>query len=442
MLAAWLAAFVFSNRWFAFIDDEIIDINTARRPIAGTIGRFVSGHGFLEHPPLAEVLLHFWLPIAGSSPVLLRLPFALLYLAGLVLLARAASAFLPTIALGVLSPFAFHFARLAGWYVPCFFFVAWLTLAWLRYREAPGGARLAGLILPAILLTWTNYYGWVLVGLLLVGLHAVRPAVVAFGAILLANLPLLASFAAEVHGRSHPTALTSNLMLGSFDLYSLFVSESVAPWFWYLSIPAGIAMAVVLASVWRQTFFRYFAVAFAGLVLAGGTDNKRLLFLTGWLILGIATAPFSRRLMISLILIALLGWTGILTRRWYSAPHFIEPWADVADRAAAALRQGDVVVSNSPPFLFTLNKANPNIYNVRRWMAAPPPRPVTVLFVEGVNQNANDMTARVADRLRQECAPLESSRLAPDCGSELKQKFFPQFREPPFRILIDRYRCP
>jgi len=442
MLAAWLAAFVFSNRWFAFIDDEIIDINTAGRPLADTIGRFASGRGFLEHPPLAEILLHFWLPIAGSSPVLLRLPFALLYVGGLLLLARAAGRLLPTIALGVLSPFAFHFARLAGWYLPCFFLVAWLTLAWLRYREAPGRLRLAFLILPAILLTWTNYYGWVMVGLLLLGLRAVRPALVAFGVIVVANLPLTTSFLAEIRGRSHPAALTSNLMLGSFDFYSLFVSESVAPWFWYLSIPAGIAIAVVLMSVWRQTFFRYFAVAFAGLVLAGGSDNKRLLFLTAWLILGIATAPLSRRLLISLSLIAVLGWTGILTRRWYSAPHFIEPWAEVADRATAALRQGDVVVSNSPPFLFTLNKTNPNVYDIRRWIVAPPPRPVTVLFVEGVNQNLNDLTARVADQFRSECALLESSRLVPDSGSALKRKFFPQLREPPFRILIDRYRCP
>jgi hypothetical protein len=235
--------------------------------------------------------------------------------------------------------------------------------------------------------------------------------------------------------------LISNLMLGSFDFYSLFVSESVAPWFWYLSIPAGVAIAVVLASVWRQTFFRYFAVAFAGLVLAGGTDNKRLLFLTGWLILGIAAAPLSRRLVISLVVIAVLGWTGILTRRWYSAPHFIEPWTEVAERATAALGRGDVVVSNSPTFLFTLHKTNPNIYDIRRWGLFPPPRPVTVLFVEGVNQSMNEWTARVAGRLRSECALVESSRLAPDSGSELKQKFFPQFREPPFRILIDRYRC-
>jgi hypothetical protein len=149
----------------------------------------------------------------------------------------------------------------------------------------------------------------------------------------------------------------------------------------------------------------------------------------------------SRRLVISLALIAVLGWTGILTRRWYSAPHFIEPWADVADRANAALSQGDVVVSNSPPFLFTLHKTKPNVYDIRRWMIAPPPHPATVLFVEGVNQNMNGLTAQAADRLRSECALLESSRLVPDSGSELKQKLFPQFREPPFRILIDRYRC-
>jgi hypothetical protein len=34
---------------------------------------FVSGQGQHEHPPLFDLLLHFWLPVAGVNPSLVRL---------------------------------------------------------------------------------------------------------------------------------------------------------------------------------------------------------------------------------------------------------------------------------------------------------------------------------------------------------------------------------
>jgi len=48
------------------------------------------GAGRIDHPPLYEILLHFWLRLTGGTLESLRFRSILLYLAGLFLVARAA----------------------------------------------------------------------------------------------------------------------------------------------------------------------------------------------------------------------------------------------------------------------------------------------------------------------------------------------------------------
>jgi hypothetical protein len=456
MSGIWLAAVCASNAHFSFLEDEITQLTDAARPLSDTAGNFWFGRGMHEHPPLSDFLLHFWLPIAGHSLVAMRLLSAFFFVAGLVLFGLAArklagdTAFLPVIALGLLSPYNFHFARLAGWYSCCFLLVGWLTLAWLRYRESPTNARLAGFIAPAILLTYGNYFGWAIVLLMLLNGFVWKTAAIVIGAMAVAYIPLWNAFLSEIRFNARPSGLVSNMLLGGFNFYTLLVSESVAPWFWYLSVPAmaaaatGIVLALRQMTARQRQFFWYFCVAFAGLALTGKADTKRSFFLSGWLLmaLGCALARRNRALVLCLGLIAAIGWTGIATRQWYSAPHFIEPWGEVADRAAASIRQGDLVLSNSPAFLFYLGRSSdPHVFTIRRWQKTAPAEPFTVLLVNGVNQGLIRDTAAIEVKLGSGCTRLESQRLVPDSGSELKQRLFPQFREPPFRILVERYRC-
>ena len=149
------------------------------------------------------MLLHGWLFIGGGSQWTLRLPSVLLFLTGLIVLASVArklagnSAFLAVICLGTLWPFSFHFGRLAGWYSWTFFLVALLTPTYLRYLEAPDWRRLVQFVGCALLLVYSNYYGWAVVGCLALDIvvfqrhHAAgRFLLATFGTLAIAYIPL------------------------------------------------------------------------------------------------------------------------------------------------------------------------------------------------------------------------------------------------------------
>src|ERR1044071_9142625 len=80
LLIITFVALIVTDPYFTLIHDEVVI--AAQVPIADTLQDFINGAGQHEHPPLSDVLLHFWLPVAGSSPVLLRLPSVLFFLDG------------------------------------------------------------------------------------------------------------------------------------------------------------------------------------------------------------------------------------------------------------------------------------------------------------------------------------------------------------------------
>jgi hypothetical protein len=266
LLGLALVAFVGSDGWFAILDDESEFVTLAHQSLPATIDDYLYGDGQPEHPPLAGVLLHWWLPIGGSAQWSLRLPSILFFLAGLVGFALVArrlagdAAFVSLLWIGVLWPFGFHFGRLADWYSLCFFLVAAITVAYLRYLERPTGLRFGAFLLAAVLLVYTTYYGWAIVGCLAIDLALVRRnreslkfVGMTFGTLALAYVPLWRVFAGELSYASNAemfgsTPILSRTLNSLYTFYALFVSESVAPWFWFASIPVsvGIAVSIVL----------------------------------------------------------------------------------------------------------------------------------------------------------------------------------------------------
>ena len=199
-------------------------------------------------------------------------------------------------------------------------------------------------------LVYSNYFGWALVGLLMLDLavHDLPSFLsrwkrhVGGGLLLLvAYAPMLTAFHGEVQRGIHPRhSLLATAVIGAYNLYCIFVSESVAPWYWALGVPAGLAVAVCLAAMLRLTprpakrFLLYFGSLLAVMTILGIVDPKRPLFVAPWLILPLAvtlgTVPkasaWRRVSLLSLVVAGAIGWCGIFARTLYAAPHWVEPW--------------------------------------------------------------------------------------------------------------------
>jgi hypothetical protein len=479
-------AFLATDRWFSIVDDETAIVDAARRSPALTIERFWSGAGEHEHPPLSDLLLHFWIGVGGGAQWSLRLPSVALYLLGLLLLALAARkrageiAFRSLLAIGLLSPFAFHFARMTGWYSFCFFLVAAITWAYWRHLETPSALNFALFTSGALGLVYANYFGWIVLGMFVFEAwfsrqrrEALRLVITSLAIIVIAYIPLWIVFGrkiAETAGHESGPLLPKILQSG-FSFYTIFVSESVAPWFWAFSVPALcfialslITTAILLTSESRR-FLVYFLMLFVTLA-ALDMNTKRLLFITPWLLWSLAlalsnrTRPVPRLLLtISLIGVAAIGWGGTVTRRAYAAHHFTEPWAEIGDQAALAVRQGALVVSNSPSFLFDVNYSLAKLQLVPEeappawvkhryviptatWSADSLPSFSSAMLVKGTNRDWISATEAAEQWLRSRCIVRSEQKLVPDTGRELKARLFRGAGQDEYRVAIVNFDCP
>lgn len=477
-----------TNRLLTILEDETAIIEAANAPAASTVKLFLTGEGQHEHPPLSDLVLHAWLPVAGVSPTLLRVPSVLFYTLALWTLAAIAqriagiAAFETTFLLGAFSPFGFHFGRMAGWYSFCLLLISLLTLFYLRFLEAPGWKRFAPVLAFAYTCVTTNYFAWVIVGL--IGLDLIismpngtwRKYLFTGAAILvLCYGPIWVTFLDEVRGHAHIAGAghsgKGKLLLALFDLYSLFVSESIAPWFFWISIPLAIAVACSMISTWlldsgpARRFYTGFCLLFVLMLSIDVTETKRLLFISGWLLVAIGCAlanterPALRGvLFVSLTVIGIAGWFGIANRKYYSALHFVEPWEQLSGNAVGQIERGHTVVSNSPSFLFYLNTAmyraglstdrRPTYasgHGVVPLLSSGPPSSFSgpVDFVKGVNNfpDAVERTVRTDAWLASHCQMQSVENLAPESGFELKQKYFHAYAGDRYRIVIEHFNC-
>lgn len=487
-------ALVATNPWFTVLDDECAIINAAAQPLSYTIKKYVTGTGQHEHPPLYDLILHAWLSFTNGSIHLLRIPAIVFYLLAIWVLADAAKCLSQekggtwVFVLTVLWPFGFHFGRVAAWYSFCFFLVSLLTWAHLRYMERPTLTRWTGFILCALALVYSNYFGWALVGFLILDL-AIRDMQalsrqwkrIAAGALLLvvAYFPILRAFLAELHHGIHAGhSLSSTGLLGIYNLYCIYVSESVAPWYWMLGVPAGIAIALCIAAVlWAapavaKRFLLYFIALLGTMTILGIVETKRLLFVAPWLILSVAatlsTLPkdfvWRRLTVLSLIVVSAIGWYGVFVRTLYAAPRWIEPWNDVASDAAGTARAGGVVIGNNPSFFFYLTYLLPDrsdpraatqflgllpdstrregVYDPQQWLAEGNRLSATVFLVKGLHYGIPETPTAEAERyLDYHCTLTGVEKKVYDPGAAWKARFAPDTRQIPWRIQLRSYSC-
>ena len=474
MLPAFGAILMASNRRFTPVGDEVAIIDAAATPALATMKLFLGGGRQHVHPPLSDLIQHEWLWLTNGNIHLLRLPSIVFYLLGAWFLAKAARriagehARIYTLILLLLWPYGFHFARLAGWYSFTFLLVALLTLVYLRYVEHPSPTNWMPVVLCALALVYTNYYGWAVLGCLGVDVllrfkwsARTWPLVLATGAFLmLATAPIMRALVTEVRVGADHVPLGCAIATGVYNLYCLFVSESVAPWFWAPGIAAGAAITgtILIVFVYSEAparrFLLYFAALLAAMSLLQIGSTKRLMMIAPWLILSIGvtlatmTPASARRLLaVTLLLVGAIGWFGIFSRRLYAAPHWIEPWEQVAREAAEVTGNGGTVIGNNPSFFFYLTyllpSTNPmtnrdyegllpsslhapNIYTPQQWISAGAPVKQTVAVVDGLSYwvpgpSMDEIRASLSSR----CTQVSEEELARDTGAKWKQEYQP-----------------
>ena len=495
-----LAILLFNtNRFFTFIDDETNILGPAAQPT----GVFLSSLGTLlrahEHPPLYDLLVHFWLRLTGGAMNWLRVPSILFFLAGLFCLSHAARILAggpgstALLWLGVLWPYGFHFGRLAGWYSFAFFLIAALTWAYLHHaallaeNRDPAACRSAWIrvCLLGLALVYTNYLGWALLFLLAVDdwiRHRGRPDTIkrllATAAIfIVAYTPLWRALWQELTvGTTLHQSWTYRLANTAYNVYVLFISESVAPWFWMFGIPAALAAAgCLLLTLFglrgpALRFLIFASILVAAMALTGILYPRRLFLVAPWFLLAIAAAVGSIEnrywrsgMALCLGLITAVGWYGFYARRFYATPRFFEPWETIAQDAADTVRSGGLVIGNNPSFMFYLTYAlqipespsgfrfsgivteaikHPQVWQAEDWEQAGRPLRPNVFWVRGMPSPAEGgPMAAASDWLDTHCAGHNDRYLARDPSYQAKQRFAPQIDQVLWRVEIHNYAC-
>jgi hypothetical protein len=484
---------VLSNPLVTIIEDESKFLNFVTQPVRETLARYFSGEAPEAHPPLYDILMHFWLRATGGNFDLLRIPSILFFLAGLFLLGRASrhltgkSGGFAVVWAAVLWPFGFHFGRLATWHAFAFFLVSGLTLAYLNYLEKRTTANWVALLFFAAGLLWTSYFGWAILACLAIDLFLrsrsgtespSRRIVIGTAAVLIAvSLPFSSAIRSTLRSYMDvPHGVLAFVTNSAFTVYSLFASESVAPWYWRYSIPVGLAILACLAIVvwWTPSATRRFLIYSAFLIVLLGVlgvlTAERVFMICPWILLPVGVAIETAKprwanltLAVGLLAIGGIGWYGISARRYYFAPRFIEPWKEVAEDVASKIREGATVISDHRSFLFYLTYdlqvpktsgewkfkgtvgdrvKDPRVYYSADWLAAGRPIGRKMILVRGGDEpGGRKLFDDVVSQLGQQCSSISSRLRMRDEGYAWKQRFYPELGEPLWRIEIREYDC-
>src|SRR4029077_5199103 len=215
------------------------------------------------------------------------------------------------------------------------------------------------------------------------------------------------------------------------------------PWDWWLSVPAGLAvlLCVVLVVWWlprpARRFLLYSASLIVLMALLGILRTKYLLMLSPWVLLPVGVAIETAKprwstfaLAAALLIMGAAGGYGIYSRRYYSAPRFIQPWQEVAEDAAAKIRNGATVIADHPSFLFYLTYSlrvpnqngpwrfegslpdsvtHPQVYSSVGWLGAEhPARGKMILVRGGRDPGGSGPIDESARQLDQSCGSISS----------------------------------
>jgi hypothetical protein len=105
--------------------------------------------------------------------------------------------------------------------------------------------------------------------------------------LLVASIPIMRAFITELHTGAVTGRASSKVATGIYNLYCLFVSESVAPSFWVPGIAWVLLLVFVYAKPDARRFFLSFAALLAVMTFLQIVTTRRMLMISPWLILSI-----------------------------------------------------------------------------------------------------------------------------------------------------------
>jgi hypothetical protein len=500
------SALFYTNRWLTLTEDEASTLSAAAKNVTAILGTARTSVGNI-HPPLYELALHLWLRITGGAFDGLRAPAIVCYVLGLWLLSRVARQLggeesgSALVWLGALWPFGFHAGRLEEPSTFVFLLITAITWQYFRYIGSRRRSQWIIFCVLSLALLYTNDFGWVLLALLGVdywwrigesksdgpsaapesprvrGRQDLEGILATAALLVIGFAPRWAILLRELDTRlAWPAAVRFLFLNAAYNFYTVFVSQSVAPWFWRFSIPAAGGVLALLVFVFAglrgeaRRFLIFSVLLFALMAPAGILQPKWLLLAGAWLLLPIAIAlgtienwRWRVPTALALAVVGTMGWYGALNRRYYAEPRFFEPWSTVADDAAQALRSGAAVIGNDDTFFFYLTyalkpgQANsswrftgalpmqvqyPSLWYPQQWVEAGRPKTASVLWIRG--SSPPDELAAMNDAgewLGGQCGDRITRYLARDPAYTWKQRFVPNFSGPAWRIEIRQYFC-
>ncbi len=380
-------------------EDEANGFYLSKKPLGEMFDLMLAN--FHEDPPLADVILHCWIGVAGHRLWLLRsLPVLcwLLMIPGLFLVTRRLAgrrgAWFAMAAL-FLMPYHWTIPAAFRWYSLYALLAVWNFFFFLRIREAacpPGEESPAGmksrvlLTLPYALtgacLWYTNYSAPVFFFVhLVVGLcsatrrrQIVIDLVLGWVLIVLLFAPWIATFLRQLDTSVRPMSFS----YAGLSLYALFAGEFSIPMNFWISVPVAVECVLLLVLIpahFRQGWIPLLVcvVVLGALLQTGAIGPKRLLIVSPFLAvtLGIALSETTDRsrwmamarygLVTSVLLVAAGSAVNMLRRDGWSAYRWLDPTEAVVKQIQSRSPESLVISDSNPVFFYLQDEYGKNL---------------------------------------------------------------------------------
>ena len=351
----------YTNGFLTLTNEEASAISGASANLKTLLAGFQSPAGGAPAPFYA-LLLRSWLWITHGAFNTLRAPSIIFFLLGLWLLSRVArrlegdESSNALVWLGALWPFGFHYGRVEGTSTFAFLLIAAITWQYFRGMASRRYSDWIIFCVLCLLLLYTSDLGWALLLLLSVDywLRVPRIDEAQTGhsesnhtekiVLIFSTLAVLAigfaprwpAFVRELRSITWPHSFRFLVLDAAYNFYIMFVSSSVAPWFWPLSIPAAIGVVLLLICLFvgvrreERSFLIASLLLFALMTVTASLQHDRLLLVAPWFLLPLAVAlgtieksQWRIPMAFAMAGVAAIGWYGVLNKRYYAEPIFL-----------------------------------------------------------------------------------------------------------------------